>query len=100
MAQSTILTLEDLRARREEILQIARSHGARNLRIFGSVATNDARPQSDIDFLVEMESGRGVLDISELILDLQDALGRDVDVVEIRRPSATADAIQRQAVPL
>ncbi|MGA7673155.1 MAG: nucleotidyltransferase domain-containing protein [Nitrolancea sp.] len=100
MAQTTILTLEDLRARREEILEIARSHGARNVRIFGSVATNNAQPQSDIDFLVEMDPDRGVLDISELILALQEALGRDVDVVEIRRRSATGDAIQRQAVPL
>jgi uncharacterized protein len=92
------VTLEDLRKRRGEILEIAAANGARNIRVFGSVVRGRARPDSDIDFLVEFEPGRGVLDLSGLILDLQDALGREVDVVEISEPSRIADRILREAV--
>ena len=94
------LTLLDLQARREEILQIAAHCGASNVRVFGSVARGEADADSDIDFLVEMEPGRSALDISELILDLQEALGRSVDVIQVRRPSTLAERIRRQAVPL
>ena len=95
-----ILTLEDLRARRREILKVAASRGARNIRVFGSIARDEANSDSDIDLLVEMEPGRTALDLSELILDLQDALGRRVDVIEIRQPSPHADQILREAVAL
>ena len=94
------LTLAGLRARRQEILRVAASRGARNVRVFGSVARDEAGADSDIDFLVEMEPGRTALDLSELILDLQDALGRRVDVVEIRRPSPHAERITREAIAL
>jgi len=94
------LTLDNLRNRREEILRIAAARGARNVRVFGSVARGQADADSDIDFLVEMEPGRSALDVSELILDLQEVLGRDVDVVEIARPSALAERIRREAVSL
>jgi len=94
------LTLEGLRARRREILKVAASRGARNVRVFGSLARDEARLDSDIDFLVEMEPGRTALDLSELILDLQDMLGRRVDVVEIRRPTPHAEHILSEAVAL
>jgi hypothetical protein len=93
-------TLEQLRERRGEILRIAAARGARDVRVFGSVAQNRADPESDVDFLVEFEPGRTALDLSELILDLEEALGRKVDVVRIRRPSPTAERIRRDAVPL
>jgi predicted nucleotidyltransferase len=93
-------TLEDLRARRDEILRIAATRGARAVQVFGSVARGRARPGSDVDFLVEFEAGRSALDLSELILDLEEVLGCQVDVVEIRRPSALADRIRGEAVPL
>jgi len=70
-----------LRLKREEILRIAARRGARNLRIFGSVARGTASPQSDFDFLVDMESGRSLFDLGGLLSDLQDLLGRPVDVV-------------------
>jgi predicted nucleotidyltransferase len=92
--------LDQLRARREEILRIADRRGARNVRVFGSIARGEAGPDSDVDLLVEMEPGRTVLDLSELILDLQESLGRRVDVVEIRRPTPYTDAILGQAIPL
>ncbi len=72
---------ELLKDRREEILRIAAQHGAHNVRVFGSVARGDARPDSDVDLLVEMESGRSLLDLGGLLMDLQALLGREVDVV-------------------
>lgn len=95
-----VVTLEELRARRAEILRIAARHGAYDVRVFGSVARGEGGPDSDIDFLVKFEPGRSVLDLSELILDLQEALGRDVDVYKIRRPSELAERIEREAVAL
>jgi predicted nucleotidyltransferase len=70
-----------LKSKRAEILQIAARYGAQNVRVFGSIARGDAGPDSDVDFLVEMEPDRSLLDLSGLVLDLQDLLGREVDVV-------------------
>lgn len=70
-----------LREKREEILRIAARHGARNVRVFGSAARGEAKEASDIDFLVEFEPGRSLLDHSALVLDLQELLGCKVDVV-------------------
>ncbi len=72
---------ELLKDRREDILRIAAQHGAHNVRVFGSVARGEARPDSEVDFLVEMESGRSLLDLGGLLMDLQALLGREVDVV-------------------
>jgi predicted nucleotidyltransferase len=51
---------ELLREKREEILRIAAKHGAYNVRVFGSVARGEARADSDVDFLVEIEAGRNL----------------------------------------
>ena len=75
---------ELLKAKREEILRIAARHGAVNIRVFGSVARGDARPDSDVDFLVDLEPGRSLLDLGGLLMVLQDLLGRNVDVVTER----------------
>jgi uncharacterized protein len=75
---------ELLKDKREAILQIAAKHGARNVRVFGSVARGEADEQSDIDFLVDMEPGRSLLDLGGLLVDLQDLLGQNVDVVTER----------------
>ncbi len=72
---------ESLRTKREEILNTAAKYGAYNVRIFGSVARQEANAQSDIDFLVEMEAGRSLFDLGGLLMELQDLLGCDVDVV-------------------
>lgn len=69
---------------REEILRIAALHGAYNVRIFGSVARHEARPGSDVDILVDFESGRTLLDHAALVLDLEDLLGVKVDVATER----------------
>lgn len=70
-----------LKEKREEILRIAHRHGASNVRVFGSVAKGEAKPDSDVDLLVEMEPGRSLLDMIAIKQDLEDLLGRKVDVV-------------------
>lgn len=70
-----------LKAQREEILRIAAKYGARNVRIFGSMARGEADETSDIDLLVDFEPGRSLLDQTALIVELEDFLGRRVDVV-------------------
>ena len=83
---------------REEILTTARKHGAYNVRVFGSVARGEARPDSDIDFLVNLETGRSLMDLARLLRELQLLLGRNVDVVteaDLRpriRPQVLKDA--------
>jgi uncharacterized protein len=70
-----------LKEKREEILRIAATHGAKNIRVFGSVARDEAGESSDIDFLVELEDDRSLLDLASLLADLRDILGCRVDVV-------------------
>jgi predicted nucleotidyltransferase len=74
---------ELLLEKREEILAIAAKHGAYNVRVFGSVARGEAREDSDIDFLVEIEPCRSLLDRIGLIQDLEDLLGRKIDVAKL-----------------
>ncbi|MBE9008219.1 nucleotidyltransferase family protein [Fortiea sp. LEGE XX443] len=73
---------EILKAYREEILRIAAKYGAYNVRVFGSVARGEARSDSDVDFLVELEPQRTLLDQIALIQSLEELLGRKVDVAE------------------
>jgi uncharacterized protein len=73
---------ERIRERRPELLAAAARRGASNLRIFGSVARGDATAVSDVDFLVDFEASRSLVDVAGLILDLQEILGVPVDVVE------------------
>jgi predicted nucleotidyltransferase len=92
---------ELLGGRRAQVLQLAAKHGARNVRIFGSAARGEADATSDLDFLIELEPGRNVLDLGGLLMDLQSLLGRPVDVISERglRPSIRARVL-REAVPL
>ena len=73
--------LELVQSKRETILQLAARRGARNVRLFGSVARGEAGPNSDLDFLVDLEPGRSLLDLGGLLMDLQRLLDRKVDVV-------------------
>jgi len=70
-----------LQSKRQEIMQIAARHGATNVRVFGSVARGEARPDSDVDFLVNLEANRSLLDLARLLRELQTLLNRPVDVV-------------------
>lgn len=87
--------------KRGEILRLAAKHGARQVRIFGSVARGEARPESDVDFLIDLAPGRSLLDHAALVLDLEQLLGCEVDVVTERglRPRIR-EQVLKEAVPL
>lgn len=70
-----------LQEARSDINRIAASHGARNVRVFGSVIRGEASGASDLDLLVEMAEGRSLFDLVALSDELEETLGIDVDVV-------------------
>jgi predicted nucleotidyltransferase len=96
------MTASDIvREKREEILSIARKHGAFNVRVFGSVARGDADERSDIDLLVDLDAGRSLFDLGALVMELNESIGRHVDVVtEGGIRSRIRDRIVAEAVPL
>lgn len=90
-----------LQAKREEVLRIAARHGARRIRVFGSVARGEADERSDIDFLVDLEPGRSLLDLGGLQVELERLLGRPVDVVTERGLEARIrERVLREAIPV
>lgn len=95
------MKLVEFQSQREAILQIARRHGAKNVRVFGSVSRGEARPDSDVDFLVDLDEGRSLLDLGGLLMDLQALLGCPVDVITEKglRPRIR-ERVLREAKPL
>ena len=93
--------LEELKARREEILRIARRRGARNVRVFGSMARGEADATSDVDFLVRLDPGVTLFQHAALSRELAALLGCKVDVISERglRPRIR-DQVLAQAIPL
>ncbi len=95
------MKLRDLREKRSEILSTAAQHGAFNVRVFGSIARGDSSANSDVDFLVELEPGRSLLDHVALLQDLEELLGCEVDLVE---PEGLhwyiRDRVLNEAIPL
>ena len=92
---------ELLKAKREDILRVAARHGARNVRVFGSIARGEADERSDVDLLVGFEPGRSLLDHAALWLELQDLLGCKVDVVsEGGIKARIRERVLREAVPV
>jgi len=90
-----------VREKRAAILDIAKQHGAKNVRIFGSVARGDFDEKSDLDFLVEMKPGRSLLDHASLLLDLEKLLGCKVDVVSEKGiKTRIRERVLREARPL
>lgn len=73
---------EILGEKRDEILRIAARHGVTSIRVFGSVARGEAGPESDVDFLIEAGPDTPPWFPGGLIADLQELLGRRVDVAE------------------
>lgn len=94
------ITLDTLRERRDELLQVAHHRGARTVWVFGSVARGDAAAASDVDFLVEFEPGRSLLDQVHLIDELGALLGTRVDVVARGGLLDRDHHIVAEAVPL
>lgn len=90
-----------LRSHRDEILRIARAHGAHDLKVFGSVANGTETPSSDIDLLATFDDSRGLFDIARLEIALGELLGVVVDVVPEKslRPFLK-DRVLSEAVPL
>ncbi|MBK8232821.1 MAG: nucleotidyltransferase family protein [Candidatus Eisenbacteria bacterium] len=94
-------TLESIRQRRTEIIEVARKHGATNLRIFGSVLRGDDTPESDVDFLVDVPGPTSPWFPAGLILDLEDLLRRRVDLVTERGLNPfVRDGVVGEAQPL
>lgn len=94
-------TLDDLRARRDEILALAQRYGAQDVRVFGSVARGDATPSSDVDILVRFPAEYKLLDHAGLLMALKDLLGVDVDVsIESNLRESYRTEILKDAVPL
>ena len=90
-----------LREKRDEIQRIAAKHGARNVRVFGSVARGEAGADSDIDILVDLEPGTSLLDLGGLLMDLQELLKCKVDIAIARSlKQRIKDQVLKQAIPL
>jgi predicted nucleotidyltransferase len=96
-----MITQEIVRQQRDVILEIARRHGAHDLRIFGSVARGDATESSDLDLIVRFEPGRSLFDHGALVVDLEELLGVDVDVVSERgMRDRFREHVAKEAIPL
>ncbi|MEP7010620.1 MAG: nucleotidyltransferase family protein [Acidobacteriota bacterium] len=91
----------EILAKRDEILRLASQHGATRVRVFGSVARGDSGPDSDLDLLVDTRPQTSAWFPASLILDLEDLLGRKVDVVTERAlHRLLREQILAEAVPL
>ncbi len=87
--------------KRDDVLRIAAKHGAFNVRVFGSVARGEATPDSDIDLLIEKGPTTTPWFPAGLILELEESLGRRVDVVTEKALNPhLRDRVLREAVPL
>jgi uncharacterized protein len=90
-----------LRRRRTAVLDTARRHGASNVRVFGSVARGEDGPESDVDLVVDLASGTGLVGLATLERELASVLGTAVDLVpsdSLR--SVVRDVIDTEAIPL
>ena len=92
---------DTIREKREAIIRIAGRHGATQVRLIGSIARGEARPDSDVDLLVTWSEGTSLLDQAALMLELEKLLGRKVDIASDGwvRP-AIRDSVYRDAVAL
>lgn len=72
-----------IEAHRAQLLALARRHGMRSIKVFGSMARGDAGPDSDVDLLVEPEPGQSGFALGALLMDAEALLGRHVDVVTV-----------------
>jgi predicted nucleotidyltransferase len=96
-----MITQEDIRRKRDAILDIARRYGAHDVRIFGSVARGEATENSDLDLIVRFDRGRSLLDHGGLVMDLRELLGIRVDVIdEEAMRERFRDQALKEAIPL
>jgi hypothetical protein len=92
---------DTIREKREEIISIAGRHGATEVRLIGSVARGEARPDSDVDLLVTWSEGTSLLDQAALMLEFEKLLGRKVDIASDGwvKP-AIRESVYRDAIAL
>ncbi len=101
MPFDTNLKSSFIRTYRKRIVNLARSHGARSVSVFGSLARGEEDAESDIDLLIELDPDRSLLDIVAMKLDIEDLTGRKVDIVTRKGVSPyLAEKIFEEAVPL
>ncbi len=94
-------THDRIKAYITDINRLAKAHGVRNLRLFGSAVRGEDRPDSDIDILVEMDLDRSLLDRIAFMQALEDLLGRKIDVVNERAlHESIREQVLRESVPL
>ena len=92
---------EVLQIKKQEILRLAKEYGVIRIRTFGSVARGEATGKSDIDFLIQLEEGRSLLDLIGFKQDVEKLVGRKVDVVSEGGVSPyLRERIFEEAVPL
>ena len=95
------MMVDPVMSKREQILQVARRHGVTRVRVFGSTARGDAGPQSDVDFLVDVGSEPTPWFPGGLVAELEELLGRPVQVVTERGlDRLLRDRVLQEAVPL
>jgi uncharacterized protein len=93
--------VEVVKAKREQILSVARRHGVTGVRVFGSMARGDAGPQSDVDLLIEVGPDPSPWFPGGLVAELEELLGRRVQVVTERGlDEFLRDRVLEEAVPL
>ncbi|WP_237747936.1 nucleotidyltransferase family protein [Spirulina subsalsa] len=90
-----IMTLKDITGQKTQILAIAQKYGASNVRVFGSFVTGNVTPDSDIDFLMDIKLGHSLLDRIQLMQELEDLLGRKVDIA---KPETLHEEIREQVM--
>jgi hypothetical protein len=96
-----MVTLDTIRReKRTEIVRLGELYGARNIRVFGSVARGDNHAASDVDLLVEMDQGRTLFDLAGFVADVQDLLGVHVDVVTVGGLRYLRNRVLAEAIPI
>ncbi len=95
------MNIGEVKAKREDILNIAKKHGAYNIRIFGSVVRGEAKQDSDLDVLIELEPNRSLFDHAALMVELQEIMNCKVDVVTEKGLRARIrENILKEAMPI
>lgn len=95
------MNLDELRQYRPQILALAEKYGADNIRVFGSVARGDAKPESDVDFIVHLKDGSGLWELGGMWHDMEELLHCKIDLVpEHAAYPHILEAAARDGVPL
>ncbi len=87
------MELEDIQKVKQQLYQIAARHGIRKVYVFGSVARGESQASSDVDFLVELETGASALGVGAFQFETQKLLGIKTDVI----PSFTLSKVEDQS---